>query len=350
MLNYKMAKNFLGKGEYGEVIKDGQYAVKKFNRLSSFINEVFVTKYVSGLPYVISIKGCKAYNLTMRMDLWHTSLDKIVNKLNQLQKQSIYICILKALESLESRYIVHADLKLSNILVNSTYDKAIIADFGISSSSNTAKVRLTAPIASPEHAIAHRTHDGFSLVVLTLQLMYGYRPYGALPTRGHLRYVVNQYVKDTKMAKMLRGLVKDDLSKCLRVSDLLYNIYGIKVDCPRLKIEPNLTLDIELDNMVQKHVDILEKKYKFKRSSRCRYCSVSILSRLKINDRKQKIYVTTMAYIFACVFEFTEILDRDKRMSSDDVSKYANCTEEEMLNCINTILKTKDIINWMFAP
>src|SRR5437868_3226133 len=206
-INPTMPK-ILGNGTFGTVAKVDGDAVKSFKKLHALVNEVFVTRYVSGSPYFIKIKKYDLNSLTMTMDLWHTSLDQALKMgVSREKRQMLHICILRGKAYLESRYILHADLKLQNILVNSDSTKAVIADFGVSSASNSAKVECTPNIASPLETFSHRSHDAFGLVVITLQLMYGYQPRKRANTRAELRSIVRDVVNNKDHANSICKLI-----------------------------------------------------------------------------------------------------------------------------------------------
>lgn len=351
----KIPKELLiGEGTFGAVIAKNGNAVKFFDKLSSLINEVVVTRYVSGeSSYFIKAKKYDPGKLTMTMELWHTSLNRALSKgMTMSQRKMVHICILKGKAFLESRYIVHADLKLQNILVSADYTKAVIADFGASSMSNTAKIQCTPNIASPVLPTSHRSHDNFSLIVLTLQLIYNYTFTCASKTRAQLRSVVRFVVKEKDEAEALCGLIRDKETECARTSKLLYDLYGIKVDYKMKEIDLVVTQDLDLCDLIKIHIEALSKLHKFNKKDRCRSCCVSVLSRLDADSQKRKIYITTMAFIFACTFEYTSAKDfeKEERMKLTDATSYAKCTKEDIFSALNTILKYKDIITFIFIP
>jgi hypothetical protein len=352
---HKIPKELIiGEGTFGAVIANNGNAVKFFDKLSSLINEVVVTRYISGeSAYFIRAKQYDPNKLTMTMELWHSSLSKALKKgMTMSQRKMVHICILKGKSFLESRYILHADLKLQNILVNSDCSKAIIADFGASSMSNTAKIQCTPNIACPVVPTSHRSHDNFSLVVLTLQLIYNYTFTYQAKTRGQLRNIVRSVVKAPSDAESLCNLIRDQETKCSKACELLYDFYGIKVGYELKDADLVITQNLDLCDLIKRHVGALAKLHKFNKEDRCRSCCVCILSRLDVSLRKKKIYVTTMAFIFACTFEYTSEKDFDKeeRMCLSDATNYAKCTDVEIFSALNTILKYKDIITFMFTP
>ena len=96
----------------------------------------------------------------MTMKRWNCSLSDIITKnieniknkkhsLTDEQKVVIFYNILKGLCHIQSYYIIHADLRSANILVNKNYDMIAIADFGLTSIDDCAKVRQTAKPFKP---------------------------------------------------------------------------------------------------------------------------------------------------------------------------------------------------------
>ncbi len=343
----------LGKGSFGQVIADGNSAVKYYKDINHLVGEVFVTRYVSDSPYCISLKKCSFEKLTMTVERWECSLDKAISAgLTSYQKVKLHISILKGLAHLESLFIVHADIKPSNILVNKNLTKAAICDFGISSTSNSAKVRLTSPaFALPEGKVrSHRTHDMFSFVILTLQLMYNKRPTKILQTRSELRRLVSSTVSNTDMKRALCMLILDDLHKCWTAKRALYELYNKKAHLPTFKVTLFDTDDEDQKLLIFGLIRLMNQMHFFRKRTRCVKCTISIVSSLDVDKEKAKLYSVTMSYLFCCLFGFTVKVPRDERMSIFHIMKYVRASKSDIFVCLNTILSRKDIINLIFAP
>jgi serine/threonine protein kinase len=347
----------LGKGAFGSVKADGSKAIKSFTELGHLLNEVFVTRYVNMLecPNIIKLKGCNFDALTMTTVRWHCSLDTALKtNLTKLQRKSLHICILRSMVYLERSFIVHADIKPSNILVDPSYMIACITDFGISSLSSAAKVRQTSPaFALPQNKVKnHRSHDMFSFVIVTLQLLFNYKITKAMKTRAELRQIVNITVFPKNLRDILLSLIKDvEVTSCT-ASQALYAIYGeiipIKDTKPRVIIyEPE---DQTIKAMISEEVMKMKKLFMLKRSDRCIQCCISLAASLDLNREKAKIYSIIFSYLFTCVFGTSKRLDRYTRMSKSDTLRYADCSEAYLTICLNTIISDNETIKLMFAP
>jgi serine/threonine protein kinase len=348
----------LGSGAFGSVIADGDYAIKKFTELRCLINEVFVARYVdmvSNGSYAIHLKKCSFSKLTMTVERWHCSLDAAMKVgLTKNQCLSIHKCILKGLAIIEQIWIVHADLKPANVLVDHTYTKAVITDFGISSTSGSAKVKLTSPAFSPlKNGVKnHRTHDAFALVLLTMQLFYGYKINRVIETKAELRRIITATVTDLKMRNVLIMLVQEDETKSWTCRMALMELYDEDVyqPLPVIDIYKPPNPNPRVDNIVNACVNHLRIKYYINKSLRCTQCITSLVSRLDLSEKKIKIYASTMMYMFFCIFGTYEWIEKTKRIKSTDVLSYAACTEKDLTTCLNTVMSHDDIVELMFAP
>lgn len=353
----------IGKGAYGAVKADGSNAVKKFLSINPLVAEAFVTRYVSGLPNIITIKECNFSSLTMSTQRWHCSLDAVINfNLSLLQRRDIHICIMKGLCDLEAMHIVHADLKPSNVFLDKTMHRAVLGDFGLSSLSNSAKVMYTAPGFSQEreNVKSHRSHDCYSFVILTLQLLYGYKVNKVVPDKHTLRGIVRKMVLNEKACNVLCNLIKDDDVSCLTMKEALYQLYDIvySTEVPILK----RIVDVRINAIIpaiEKTIFAIKQKYKIKRRFRCIDCIVSTLSTIAVlsdgfsnkqtHDKSRVTrYTWTMAYIFFCVFGTSEYTEKNRRLSIEIVCREASCVEKDVYACMNTILDDKNIVSLMF--
>jgi len=349
-------KPYLGKGTYGTVVADGACAVKTFKRLRPLINEVFVTKYISFFDNFIKLKKCDLAKLTMTTVRWHCSLDTALSRkmMTAENKLSVHKCILRGLAFLEHIHIVHADIKTSNVFVNYNYDIAVLGDFGISSSSDSAKVDGTAPAFTlgKGRARSHRTHDSFSFVLLSLELLYGYDVRTLFNNRAELRTVIHRVVRDNKMRDTLCALVQDKETSSWTCRRALTELYGETVESPVLK-----AIDYG-DNTVdraaiKRYLLELKDKYLIRKVPRCERCTWSLLSLLDVPAAKVKLYSATMAFIFGCLFGVDKKSTRAEtaaRITELDVMAYAKCSREDVIVALNTIIKRDDVIQYIFIP
>ena len=342
----------LGEGGFGSVVADGKYAVKTFDSTSYMIAEVFATRYVQTLncPQVISVARRNFVNKTIKTERWHGSLQQAMWRgMTQVQKRAVFKDILLGLSCLESAYIIHADMKPSNVFVNEDCTRATIGDFGISSSSGCARVGWTTPHYSTRAYHNHRSHDSFSTALIAMQLFCGYTigSKDKYPTRTAVRQSIQQKCVDETLRECLLGLVNDDPRKCWKVEKVLKKLY--KIDSPYtkkpLKPEGYLLKDNDSVVCIAYHLKTLVDKHKFNRPTRCHECCESIVA---LTNKDIRLYTAAMAYIFACVFGYSVKTDKEDRMSEFDVAAYCDCDVLQVVAAVDTILGCVNVVKLMF--
>ncbi len=345
----------LGQGAFGSVEVDKQdrsQAIKQFKCLEHLVAEAFPTRHASS-KWTVKLTACNPKTLTMKTERWSASLDKVLRHefLSLEQKRSIHCSILKGLTYLESIHIVHSDLKPSNILVDAKRTKAVLADFGLSSSSNSAKVNQTALAFSPKAPQSHRTHDMFGFVIVTLELFHGYRVTTAIPTRQELREIVANHVKDPKTRTSLCNLIKDELTQCTRAKDLLKDLYSKAITTipnNQVKVELHQSVDEDTKLLIITRVTELRERHHFRKGQHCIEALNSFFSTLNVPSSKVEVYITVMAYIFSCVFGRSQVVKREQRLSLSYLVDCYDLDAEEIYRCITNILNNRRVLNIMF--
>lgn len=152
-LNYYLSNDItiLGKGSYGSVVKSGQYAIKTFFPGStdnpyldgSLLREITILIRLNH-PNIIKLidvvvgspDNINSNNVSIILPLANYSLYDYLSKvnLNNAHKLNITWQILKGLEYIHSKDILHGDLKTDNIIIfrDSKEDILKISDFGLS--------------------------------------------------------------------------------------------------------------------------------------------------------------------------------------------------------------------------
>jgi len=332
----------LGEGTFGKVEAKGNYAIKHFNKLHHLIAEVFVTRY-TGSEHIIELRRCNFAELTMTMDRWDASLAHVLNgSLSYSQKVKIHKCIVKALIELQSKYIVHCDIKPDNVLVDHTRTKAILADCGVSSISNRAKIQCTPKGFTHPNTVSHKSHDLFGLAIITLQIFTSCSIM-EWKNKEQLREKIRRYMKDGKLAYATINLIKDDPLKCWDARKFMFYLYREDYSPICKKLIVHQSYDEELKLIVYNKIRELTKKYNTKRSRRCNDCAISLLTRLKPDNAQIELYVYAFVMIFAAVFGSASIR---KEMVINDWG----LNIEKMYACFSTIISCEDIVDLMFAP
>lgn len=346
----------LGQGTFGSVYVDSKEktrAIKQFDSLSSLVREVTITRYVQS-EYSVKLLGVSPSQKTMITTRWSTSLDNVIKKetLTREQKKSIHKCILEGLAYLNNIYVVHADLKPGNILVDEKRKKAVLTDYGLSSINNSARVDCTAPGFSPKTAKAHCTHDLFSFVIVTLELMYDYKLRSQIATRAKLREIVKSKVSDETMCKVLCAMIGDDLKKCMRASQALKELYGITIPVPEFFAVRDIYRSVDEDTkwLLTHRIKNMSKQFYIDKCARCCDVMISLASILTVHQEKLLLYASVLCYIFSCVFRKTKEVDPKNRLRIEHIKELDNCSLREIYDCITTILSDRDIVAHIYAP
>ncbi|CAH6419499.1 Hypothetical protein POVR2_LOCUS1, partial [uncultured virus] len=251
-------------------------------------------------------------------------------------------------------YIINADIKPSNILVNAKCTDACIADFGISSSSGSAKVKLTSRVFSlPEEEVRnHRSHDLFSFVILTLNMLYGRSlSKGLVENLSELQRVVTSLVPTGVMRTTLINLIQEDRTKSWTAERALYELYGERLPKIERKFNYEQTKNPIFLEAISKNIDTLSVQYRFRKASRCYRCSIFIVAILELSSVKSCLaYSTVMCFIFSCVFGTRVSMKQSDKLQAKTVMQLSDLTIERLYTCMNTIIASEDVVRLMFAP
>jgi serine/threonine protein kinase len=166
----------LGKGSYGVVYKDGDYAIKVFNNKSHIIQEYAAGRYLDKCNNVVKVIDADFDKLELKMKLCDYSLrnwiDKYQNTLEYDKKlPKIIKDILYGINEIHVLGLSHADIKPSNFLViNYPVFKVVAGDLGFVSNFKYAKVERTAPVYRELNVSQTQCSDLYSTGITLLEI------------------------------------------------------------------------------------------------------------------------------------------------------------------------------------
>lgn len=345
----------LGKGGFGCVYGDGDTAVKVFEDLSAMVGEVFVTRYasMSKCPQVIALKARSFNRRTIKTQRWKRSLRDAMSTqaMSTAQRRSVFRDILLGIAHLEQLHIVHADVKASNVFVNAAADRAVLGDFGLASSSGSAKVGWTTPEYAPKRYANHRAHDAFGLAMIGVELLYSHSfTTGPYPEKSAIRAIVETVVRDAAEKQCFLGLLHLTVKKVWKASTVLRVMYGVTPSPSARYPSPiGYRLHHETWMCISHHLEQLCETHRFKRPNRCRECCESVIARVSPGNRVLITYVSALAYVFACTFGYSVKTDKKDRMTATHAAAYAQCDQQDIIAAIDTVLSCRDAVILMFT-
>jgi serine/threonine protein kinase len=183
----------LGKGTYGVITsKVGESTCRKIfskDKFSSFVREAYIIKklsYIKGITEVISIEhpdvnDSKMISEVTRGPAWGVIvMNKYAMTLKEWLKTNpsyserltVLSEIIRILSEVHAAGIVHADIKLENVMLTGNNEVRMI-DWGLSGPCGYARIHLTTKTYRPKQIIQDYCHDIYSLGVLSVELLLG---------------------------------------------------------------------------------------------------------------------------------------------------------------------------------
>lgn len=345
----------IGKGSYGEVVTDGEVAIKKFQSLTDLIRESFCAVYFSrDCPDTVQIHGCDFDKLTLTMDLWSCSLQSILDKkllqskdLTLASKHAIFSSILKGIANIHNKCLVHADIKPGNILCNKELTKAVISDYGLSSINFSAKISCTSPAYKPLKASHnHRSYDMFAICLIGLEIFtsfYVTKRY----TKSELRSVVRRYHLEDRLKSCLLEMLTENPRECILAEDAHERLYNTTVSFPKLSAVSVHLPDSKVKKYIKEETINFFATHSIRRPERCYKCILLICGSLfgesDLSNERIVRYTYVMFYVFSIVF--------GKKVPLAIIQKNINVKgTKEISLTLATILENSYVLKMMYAP
>lgn len=343
-----MLIEMLGQGTFGTVTKHGNTAVKKFKKLSSLVQEVFITSYISRSPQIIKLMGCDFKEMTMTTQLWKCSLaDAIGSRRMTLDgKVSIMKDLLVGVAIVHGLFVVHADLRSSNILVNSTYDRAVIVDFGLSSTNNCAKVHQTTDNYQPQTPSSYNGHDMYGLAVSLLEMFSGNR-IGRKQKPSVLRRYARENMSSDLLARAIVRMVPDNPRDAVDAKEILSDTFRIRMDEPSYVVSDRSgVLTSSLSDHIKSCAKTKASLLGLCKSPRYVLCVLWYLSKRSVGQITSSLLLRTievMALIWSSVFG-------PRGYDEKAVLKSGKLSEDDIFATLADILGDTFVVDYMFAP
>lgn len=347
-----MPPKVLGEGGYGTVTLEDGNAVKHYTKTRHLVQEALVARYLSDSPYIAKPIGVDFTKKTLKLELHSASLQQVLTNgrigseppLTATQQHSIFRCVLAGLADIHGRKLVHADVKTSNILVDKTRTRAVLADYGLSSVSNRAKTCYTTENFSPKDVIRqYRSHDLFGLAITALRLFGGYRGNYSL-TVEEARKLVVSYKFDPVLTNCLLRFLADNPRMCMRPEEAYQLLYKKKHSVTR---PPDITVIepcIEISDAIEKVVRRLSTTYNVRRAKRCARATGTLMCHLNITlKKKAEMYAGVMLFVYSTLFTLNPI-------TMDKILHECGITEEQLNAALATIISVREVIDITLAP
>lgn len=166
----------LGSGTYGKVAPDnGKGVVKCFKprAYSAFLREAIIHRYLCDLPTVAALYGVDAKKAEISMERCSMTLCQWLSENPSVESRVAMLRnTITALDSIQKCGIIHADIKLENIMVAED-GRVVFIDWNLAGPPGHARSGYTTPVYKEEDDESIYQHDIFSLGIAALELFSG---------------------------------------------------------------------------------------------------------------------------------------------------------------------------------
>lgn len=363
-------------GGFGQISidpKDRTLIVKKFvtkkNGMQNpkpwdtnfLLQEAICTFYFTESEFIVKLMGVNLKEKYIKTQRWPYSLRQAFYKFKITDEQKLFIFrdILYGMSHMQSRSIIHADIKCSNILYNHEDNTVCICDLGLSSIVKYAKVDVCAveyaPAPGTKSSNGNKVigRDMFALCITGAEIFCNIvSKEGQQRTPAELRKLIreNKVIKNERIRAGLLMMVPDDLSKAPTAMDMLKFIYGETRDLPLPAVvkNPNKRICQEDLAFIQKTVFTIAEKYKIERPKRCFNSLVSFLNNPKrdpVNPKDYDMYISAALLIYSSLFSMPRLyIDRAFDLLS------SGATREKFEEVVTIMATDVEFVNFTLNP
>lgn len=349
--------NRLGKGAYGSVIQVGNTAVKKFKKVSHVVAEYCALRHLSHCPYIVNPASVNLKKCELGMELCSSSVRRwrngpTVDYWNQIMQ--IIHDMLQGLIYLHDQDMVHADVKLSNVLLKPDPDmvgdlslgctyRAVLGDCGFATSSKYAKTDKTAPYYRDPLHTRSVAHDIYSMGICMIELM-GNTLMSANWNEKELQRIIAEYVPK-KYNSLVFSMVQSNPDTRPSARYILSAVFNITV--------PNR--ERTRDYFVEEHFDISLRPMEITmRNFGNRYQINRIKNGFsgmkyylyKHRSSQPRLYAAATMFICQSCFKFS----KTRKIKITDLLSFSSATLEQLYQAIVTLCNDRDFTNMLFQP
>lgn len=339
--------------------KNGTFTVQPWD-LNFLVHEAMITLYFKESPYIVNICGINLNESIIKTQRWDCSLRMAYSFATWTEKEkfSIFRDILYALSHMQSRGIIHADIKSSNILYDSVEKSACVCDLGLSSIGKYAKFAFRcfeySSASDPDHKNRESVvgRDMFALCVTMSEFFCGIKPeHKKQRTSSELRNLITESQGLNKTIRDgLLMMIPDDMSKAPTAVEVLKFVFGETKQLPLPKIVTHKNTIIEKADLewIKERIMSFAQRYAIKRGNRCFNALVSFINK----PREQKIEAKDYdVYIAAALFIYSSLFDMPKLYFNRAFSFISSGASKETFTKVVTIMMTdREFIDFTLNP
>jgi serine/threonine protein kinase len=342
------------------VYKDSKGEIKPSQTNTNYlVQESILTYYFTDSPYIVKFLGINLAENTMYLERWTCSLKTAIRiyRLTTEQKLYIYRDVLYAICDMQSRGIIHSDIKPTNILFSEETQSATLCDLGLSSIVKYAKVKKGCHEYIPKTGSnKHIGYDMFALCLTMSELFAGIKPVKdqQRTPREMRELLAKAKMSNSRVKKSLMMMIPDNLSEAPSASKILKFVFGEErkpLPVAKIVIHPNTKIDIEDLGFIRENIATYCNAYSIQRSKRC---FDSLVNFINSPSRKADIPAEKYdAYIAAVLFIYSSLFNNHAQLFEEKAYKLVNpsvTSLEEFRSIIISMVVDEDFVNLTLKP